>query len=1188
MTRLLNTVLVGDPVDVISGNQYDVALDFRIAWAFPFEWRRFYNTDRCKDALPLGWGHTHSYDHRLIFDADGLLYTDPSGARHGFAFPAADRKTSVSSTGTLQRISDDTYRVKVAGFLLCEFQFADPSRPAQLRRVFRGRSFHRLLYSREGRWVGLAYKNEPRVRIESDGNDRIRRLVWLEGDGGRDRMLWTGTYDSDGNLIHVADVYGTEQTFHYDSAHRIIRHVDRRGYGLEASFDAAGRCARSAGEDGMQEVRLRYSPEVNLTVVTRADGGEWQYFYAPEGIRQVVDPYGGVTERTYDRDGTLISEVGPAGNVQREVIDEESRLIGPRFGPTSGVCLPIGDPWFLPVRDLHLPKDALGWDGHGRSRARTAIRLPLRDSPWLAHLPPAVTAHLHYREDRDEAEPLVIQTASGPFPKKPLGVRDRPGVMRRDAFGRLLAHVAPTGDSARWQYDANGNVIRYVDYAGSEWRYEYASWNLRVRETNPLNQAITYEFNRLEQPIAVVDPGGTATVHNFDLKDRKVERRRHHEVRDVFGYDLADGLVLLGTGSAGLRIRLKLGPHRRPVEIASTSGSVRRCDYDDKGRLISVAEEDGHKLRFAYDRWGDLTLDLQNGRGVERSYASSRLAEWTVLGRFTVRYVYDRETRLTTVFDPTGRAHTVSQLDSGIFHRHHANGTHEVFQYDSSGRCLAKVRFRGNDPQEVWSRVFEYSPVGALRAAEDSRRGREHFDYDSAHRLINARGSNRDEARFVYDPGGNVVAAPGLDGVSLQQNKLLTANGHAFEYNARHHISRESGVGPQREFLYDDEDRLTEILSGDTRITFEYDALGRRLLKRGPDGAVHFVWDGERLAAEIASTGALRVYVYGDDYARTPVMFVDYPSVDADPESGVRRYVFSNQIGCPEAVEDDTGSLIWRATIEPYGRAAIDNGSSIDLNLRWPGHYFDRETGLHYNRHRYYSPDLARYIQVDLRDIEGGLNVYAYTSRPLDDVDVDGLAPCPKKPMVTPDENDPEFQKAKQRADQMAEDLRQAVKEAVDNGELHPQAAAGTTLATMVVLRQDGTYEVVVTGNRSDLRLPQGVQEAMGDHRFVGHGDDRPPPVRQGDEDWRYGRDNPRSGERDDSTHNHAEQRGLRAADCDPDTQGVAYIAPTRPCCEGCSSAIQTPHSDGGWGGSDTNVSDRGRQSGSHGSWWES
>jgi hypothetical protein len=225
---------------------------------------------------------------------------------------------------------------------------------------------------------------------------------------------------------------------------------------------------------------------------------------------------------------------------------------------------------------------------------------------------------------------------------------------------------------------------------------------------------------------------------------------------------------------------------------------------------------------------------------------------------------------------------------------------------------------------------------------------------------------------------------------------------------------------------------------------------------------------------------------------------------------------------------------------------------------------------------------------VDPRDIDGGVNVYAATARPLDQVDVDGLAPCPPKAILDVDENDPDFKAAKERADEVAANLAAALKEAGDpeNGDMHPVAAANTTLTTMVIVDQDGNYQVVVTGNRSPNGLPQSVIEAMGDHRYIGYGDGSdgspgsPPRVTANDEGSRFPRDNPRSGEREPTTHNHAEQRGLRATDCDPNTQGVAYIAPTKPCCEGCSKSIQSR------GGTSSNVSDLGQKPGKHGSWW--
>jgi len=1177
----MSAYYVGDPVDVITGAQFDEALDFRIAWPFPFEWKRFYSTARGAEYLPLGWGHTHSYDHRLSFTVDGILYVDPSGIQHTFAYPEKGGPPSVFGTSVLRRAGPETFRVKVKGFPECEFFLPDPARPAQLRRVLRGRAFHELRYTPDGRWTELAYKTEGAIGIESDASGRIQALVWRGLGGERDRLLWQGEYDGGGNLVRVLDPYQNTQSFRYDAAHRMIWRTDRRGYGFVSSYDSAGRCELSAGEDGMQEVRLRYTAGT-VTVVTHADGGAWQYIH-PEGrVTQIVDPYGGITRRMYLPDGRLEREIGPMNEVLQEIVDDESGLLRPPFSPPVGRCLPMGDPWLHAVRNVYRPADALGWEGYGETNCRNAIRFPRKEKSSLRELPAAVLKSLRFAASSEEAGPVDSDAPARivPAPMKSIGVPQRPGVFRYDVFGLLVSHTLPTGQTCRWQYDPNGNVTRYIDYEGSEWRYEYASWNLLVGEADPLGDTTSWGFNQVEKPIRITDAGGTATEHAFDLKERMVERRRHQEVRDLFTYDLSGGVTTTTTGRGEVRVALKQGPHRRPVEIAPTGQPLRQCAYDDQGRLTAVTEEEGNALTFSYASLGDCTADLRNGMGAERRYDTSELVACVSLGKFETQYLSDDDGGEITIIDPMGGRHSVRQLDTGIFLRHHANGAEELAQFDWNGQCLAKIRFRRDEKYRLWSRVYRYSPEGKLQSTADSLGGTSTYDYDAAYRLVRAKSANGSSSAFTYDRAGNLLNAPELRDVSYSQNRLLAANGRQFEYNQRHHIAREFGSGEERRYDYDTEDRLTICRIGGRQVSFEYDALGRRVAKTTPEGATQYIWDGERLAAEISPTGSLRVYVYPDGAALTPFLFIDYESPDAAPESGERRYIFSDQICCPVRVEDDAGNVLWRANILPYGRALIQPGATIELNLRWPGHYYDSETGLHYNRYRYYSPELGRYIQVDPRDIEGGLNLYAYTARPLDEVDVDGLKPCPKKAMVQADEDDKAFQKAKRKADKLADDLRKAIKEAVDNDEMHPQAAAGTTLTAMVVLGKNGKWRVVVTGNRSDRVLPDGVVEAIGKTKYIAYGDDSPPPVRQEDGNWRYGRTKP-DGTEEDTTHRHAEQRGLRATDCDKDTQGVGYIAPTRPCCEGCSGAIQDR------GGDSSNVSDLGKQPGKHGNWWE-
>jgi len=145
------------------------------------------------------------------------------------------------------------------------------------------------------------------------------------------------------------------------------------------------------------------------------------------------------------------------------------------------------------------------------------------------------------------------------------------------------------------------------------------------------------------------------------------------------------------------------------------------------------------------------------------------------------------------------------------------------------------------------------------------------------------------------------------------------------------------------------------------------------------------------LIAEVRAGGQLRIYVYPDPVAMTPLLFLDYDSLDADPESCRRYFVYSDQIATPCLIEEESGGEVWRAGIQPYGRAEIASGAKIQFDLRFPGHYFDVETGLHYNRFRHYDPGLGRYLESDPWGIAGGYNLYAYRANPLLQVDVRGL-----------------------------------------------------------------------------------------------------------------------------------------------------------------------------------------------------
>jgi len=115
------------------------------------------------------------------------------------------------------------------------------------------------------------------------------------------------------------------------------------------------------------------------------------------------------------------------------------------------------------------------------------------------------------------------------------------------------------------------------------------------------------------------------------------------------------------------------------------------------------------------------------------------------------------------------------------------------------------------------------------------------------------------------------------------------------------------------------------------------------------------------------------------------------------PGLGKIYYVHTDHLGTPLAMTDEAGIKVWSAVYDPFGATTPDkdpdgNGSAVALNVRFPGQYYDQETGLHYNAFRTYDPATGRYITSDPIGLQGGLNTYAYAhSNPVRWSDPTGL-----------------------------------------------------------------------------------------------------------------------------------------------------------------------------------------------------
>jgi len=275
-------------------------------------------------------------------------------------------------------------------------------------------------------------------------------------------------------------------------------------------------------------------------------------------------------------------------------------------------------------------------------------------------------------------------------------------------------------------------------------------------------------------------------------------------------------------------------------------------------------------------------------------------------------------------------------------------------------------------------------------------------------------GSGAAPEAYAYDAAGNVLSMPGLsEGAALGAggyataggsavvldtgNRVYRANGEQFAYDDRDHVSaRMRWDGVATRYGYDSLDRLVSVDAPGMAWRAKHDALGRRTEVTCNGRVRRQYWDTDRLAAEHFDDGRVRVYVYADAHALVPLLSVDYASLAAAPESGVVHAWFTSHQGAPEEVTQLDGTLVWSGRVAPFGAVEVTHGADFHQPLRWPGHYYDADTGLHYNRFREYDPRLGRYLQSDPQGISGGDNLYAYAwdDNPLRSVDVRGLA-CP-------------------------------------------------------------------------------------------------------------------------------------------------------------------------------------------------
>jgi len=1016
MTRCFNLGprFVGDPVDVVTGEVWDVAQDFRIDGNRPFVWERYYQSFRAaKENHGIGAGHRHGLDWSLRIGLDGLRLETPI-ERLRFAHVRVDGESVTKDGWRLTRVSGLVYQLRRSNEPVREFTRIEPKRK-ELR-------LHRLLHA-DGGQTELHYRGNDRRELQSvrDTQQWALYFEWQDGllvsilartaTGESTPMRYA--YDERRRLRAGHDGYNHSFYWTYDDGGRVIRRTDRRGYSFVYAYDQRGRCIRVAGEDDVDAVRVEYFPAKNETKVTHETNGamSWYRYLPTGGLTEIEDAHGGKRVFLRDETGLLHAQVDATGYVWKVVHDA--------LGAVTGLRDPLGyshpptenpnEPEHDPLRP-EIPATVLEQE-HG-SRHPLGFSVPRENAI---------------------AQAFSERIASG------LIARDRAGSEAevRDAAGLLLRTEKQFGNGRvlrrRFVYDAVGNIQKIRDYDGGVWLHTYASWNQRTSTKDPLDHVTHFVTGKRDKLVQVRDPNRVTTEYDWDRCDRLAAVRRLGKVRERYVRDLAGALVEKRGPNDDVLVRYLRGPlgtlRRRACKHAEET-FVR----DDRGRIIEAKRTTAtstNMIRRAYDPFGRCTLDSRDGAGVWQQLGSldgrlvfrPRASDEAGLGPvFVVDYRYfDGGDRLE-ITDPTGRKHEVRLVLRGIVERRFAHGLVETSQYDGEGQCISRIN---DSPRGLWRRRFVRNSVGDVHYREDERRGRTRFIQDLAHRLTEVHHPDDRVEHYEHDGGGNLLHQPGLteglvpdsmarsasDLVGQPQlaqapgNRLYRANGDRFDYDHRDHVCARSGLAGKTEYVRDDIGRMLAIVARnhagevETTLENEHDALGRRVRKRWQrvgeaDRVTEFFWERDRLAGEVLPDGRLRLYIYEDIDALVPVLAVEYDHIEAKSEDG-RVYVLqADHRGAIEHVEDTAGNVVWDANVGPYGEATITTGAGFHQPFRLVGQYYDEETGLSGHRYRNWSPELGRFLESDPIGLAGGLNLYAWPGNPMRHSDPLGLG-CP-------------------------------------------------------------------------------------------------------------------------------------------------------------------------------------------------
>jgi RHS repeat-associated protein len=680
------------------------------------------------------------------------------------------------------------------------------------------------------------------------------------------------------------------------------------------------------------------------------------------------------TFNTYDAHGQPLTVTDPNGVVTTLSYDARQRLTSRQVGTetTTYSYYPIGL-----LKQVTLP-DA------------SNVLYTYDAAHRLTDVTDGLGNHIHYTLDA-----MGNRTADNTY--DPSSALRRTHTRVINALNEVYQDVNAAGTAAvttTFGYDGNGNQTSASAPLSRNTGNQYDALNRLTQITDPASGVTQVGYDANDNLASVMDPRSLTTSYAHDGFGDVTQQVSPDAGTSTNTYD-SGGNLKTATDARGAVATYAYDALNRVTQVAYTDQTI-NFTYDagtnGMGRLTGATDAN-HALSWTYDALGRVTGKGQTVGSITKSvgyaYTNGDLASMVTPSGQTIIYGYSNHQVTSVAVNGTTIASGVSYFPFGpVSGWNWGNSTTVSRAYDTDAK-ITQISTAGDTINFGYDNAFRTTGITDTGIGANSWT----LGYDSLDRLTSA-AETAATLGWSYDANGNRLSQTGSNAstftpstTSNQLNSVTGALTSTYAYDGAGNATSYAS----NSLTFNQRGRASVATGAGGTANYVYNALGQMIEKYGTGATSLMVYDeAGHLLGEYSSTGAL---------VQETVWMGNIPVATLQPNGSSVNiyYVHTDQLNAPRVITRPSDNAIaWRWDTDPFGTVAPNqNPASLGTfiyNLRFPGQYYQAETGLNYNYSRDYDPQTGRYVESDPIGLGGGVNTYAYTAgNPVSFIDPTGL-----------------------------------------------------------------------------------------------------------------------------------------------------------------------------------------------------